>query len=74
VASLATAAFSPTAGSGGATYRGGFGCSGSGPSFWTAQTPDQIIDLNGGSTGSLDFFDVAVAISLAFHMWVDFME
>jgi hypothetical protein len=74
VTALATAGGAPTAGSGGGTYKGGFGCSGSSPSFWTAQTMDQWIDLPGAGAGSVDLYSVAVALSLAFHWWLDFME
>jgi hypothetical protein len=74
LAAAATAGGAPTAGTGGGTYKGGFGCSGSGPSFWTAQTPDQMIDMAAGYAGSMDLYSVAVALSLAFHWWVDFLE
>lgn len=74
LAALATAAGAPTAGSGGGTYKGGFGCSGSSPAFWTPQTVDQMIDMIGGYAGSCDLNSVAVALSLAFHWWVNFLE
>lgn len=74
VTALATAAGAPTAGSGGGTYKGGFGCSGSSPAFWSPQTMDQWIDMAGAYAGSLDLNSVAVALSLAFHWWVDFLE
>lgn len=75
LAALATAGGgAPSAGSGGGTYKGGFGCSGSGPSFWTAQTPDQMIDMIGAYAGSLDLNSLAVAVSLVFDYWIDFLE
>ncbi len=74
LAALATAATLPTAGTGGGTYKGGFGCSGSGSSFWTAQTPDQAIEMAGGYAGSVDLNSVAIPVSLAFDWWVDFVE
>jgi hypothetical protein len=74
VVALATAGGAPTAGSGGGTYKGGFGCSGSSPAFWSPQTMDQWIDMAGAYGGSLDLYSVAVALSLAFHWWVDFLE
>ena len=73
-ASSATAAATPTPGSGGATYKGGFGCSGSGPAFWTAQTPDQMIEMAAGYAGSVDMYSAAAALNLAFQWWVDFLE
>lgn len=75
VVALATAGGgAPTPGSGGGTYKGGFGCSGSSPSFWTAQTMDQWIDMAGAYVGSLDLYSTAVAVSLGFHWWLDFLE
>jgi hypothetical protein len=74
VASSATAAGAPTAGTGGGVIRGGFGSSGSGPSFWSPQTPDQVIDMAAGYAGSTDLYSAAVAVSLAFHWFVDFIE
>lgn len=73
-ASAATAGGAPTAGTGGGTYKGGFGCSGSGPAFWTAQTPDQMIEMAAAYAGSVDLYSAAVALSLAFQWWVDFLE
>lgn len=73
-AALTAPLSAPTIGTGGLFYRGGFGCSGSSPSFWTAQTMDQWIDLDGAYGGSLDFMSVAVALSLAFHYWIQFLE
>jgi len=74
VAAQATAAGAPTAGSGGATIKGGFGCSGSGPSFWTPPTSDQAVDAPAGYAGSIDLFSAAVAVSLPYHWYLDFLE
>lgn len=63
-----------TPGSGGGTYKGGFGCSGSGPSAWTAVTPDQAVDLPAGGTGSVDLCSVATPLSILFDWWWDFIE
>lgn len=62
------------AGSGGGTYKGGFGCSASGPSAWTAVTPDQAVEMAAGYAGSCDFYSVATPLSINFDWWIDFLE
>lgn len=62
-------------GSGGPTYRGGFGCGASGPGGWTAATPDAMLGLEAGYAGSLDVSSIATpAVSFAFDLDVEFQE
>ncbi len=63
-----------SAGSGGGTYRGGCGCSASGPGGWTAQTLDQAKDMIAGYAGSMDLCSLATPLSLAFDWWWEFLE
>lgn len=63
-----------TPGSGGGTYKGGFGCSASGPSAWTAVTPDQAVEMAAGYAGSCDLYSVATPLSINFDWWLDFLE
>lgn len=61
-------------GSGGLTYRGGIGFGAAGPNSWTATTPDAGIQLDGGSTGSIDIFSISGTASLLYSFWEEFSE
>ena len=63
-----------TSGTGGVLYKGGFGCSASGPSAWTAVTPDQAVEMAAGYAGSIDLFSLATPLNVNFDWWVDFLE
>jgi hypothetical protein len=69
-----TAGATPTAGSGGGTYRGGCGMSGSGPGAWTAANPDAYIDQAAGSAGSVDWYSLAPVVSMNFNWWMEVGE
>lgn len=66
-AAAATAAYRPTAGSGGGTIILAFGCGAAGPGGWTAPTPDHAIGLDAGSAGSISGDDASGTASLNFE-------
>jgi hypothetical protein len=55
-----------TPGTGGGTYRGGIGFSGSGPGLWVANTFDSWIDMDGGYAGSLDIYSLSGTASVPY--------
>jgi len=63
-----------TAGSGGGTYRGGFGMGASGPGGWVAANPDAAIEQAAGSSGSVDLYSLSGTASLSYDFWVEFQE
>lgn len=63
-----------TPGSGGPTYRGGIGFSGSGPSGWTAANPDAALQMDGGYAGSLDLYSVSGVASMLYSLWQEHQE
>jgi hypothetical protein len=63
-----------TPGSGGPTYRGGFGFSGSGPGGWTAANPDAAILLPGSDGGSYDLYSISGTASMLYEFWLEHSE
>lgn len=66
-ASSATAAYRPTAGSGGGTVVAAFGCGAAGPGGWVAPNQDSMIGLNAGDAGSISGDDASGTASLNFE-------
>lgn len=63
-----------SSGSGGPTYRGGFGFGGSGPGGWVAATPDAALTQPGGGAASFDLFSVSGTASMLYEFWQEHME
>jgi hypothetical protein len=63
-----------TAGSGGGTYRGGFGFSGSGPGGWTAANPDAGLTMSAGYAGSHDLYSISGTASMLYEFQVENQE
>lgn len=62
------------AGSGGGTYRGGFGFGASGPGGWVAANPDAVILQPGSATSSIDMTSISGTASLAFDWFFEHGE
>ncbi len=73
-ASKATAAYTPTAGSGGGTNHLAFGCGAAGPGGWIPESPDAMPTIEGGSADSLDLYHASGTTSLNFEQSVTFIE
>jgi hypothetical protein len=72
-AGQATAGVTP--GTGGPVLQLVFGCSASGPGAWSAlNNPDVAPCLEGSANNSVDFFNIAGAVSLVFELSCDLME
>jgi hypothetical protein len=63
-----------TPGTGGGTYRGGFGFSGSGPGGWVAATPDASLTLGGNDAGSYDLYSISGNPSMNYEFWAEHSE
>jgi hypothetical protein len=61
-------------GSGGPTYRGGFGFGASGPGGWVAANPDAVLLQPGSATASYDIESISGTASLAWEGWCEFSE
>jgi hypothetical protein len=61
-------------GSGGGTYRSGFGFGASGPGGWVAANPDASLTMVGGYAGSLDLYSISGTASLLYSFWVEAQE
>jgi hypothetical protein len=57
-----------TSGTGTAAFRGGAGCSGSGPGGWSALNPDDGIVLDGGGDKSVDLYSASGLASLNYEV------
>lgn len=73
-ASKCTAAFTPTAGSGGGTYGVQIGCGAAGPGGWVAPNADSVYLLEGGSAHSLDAISASGTASLVHDVALEVVE
>lgn len=73
-ASKCTAAYTPTAGSGGGTIPLAITYGAAGPGGWTAPNPDAAPLLEGGGAHSLDAYSFSGTASLVHYTGMDVME
>ena len=73
-AAKCTAAFSPTAGSGGGTYSLAFGCGAGGPGGWQAADDQGCIVLESGYAGSQDLYSISGTASLPHDVMAEVAE
>lgn len=69
-----TAAASVTAGTGGPTFLGSFGCGGGGPGGWAAKNPDNLYTLEGSATQSIGLWSVSGVASMVWEGNTTFQE
>lgn len=73
-AAKCTAAYGPTAGSGGGTYQLAIGCGAAGPGGWVAPNPDSMIVLEAASGDSLDVYNASGTTSLNYEESLEIQE
>lgn len=69
-----TAAASVTAGTGGPTFLGAFGCGGGGPGGWAAKNPDDVYALEGSANQSIGLWSVSGVASMVWEGTTTFQE
>ena len=69
-----TAAASVTAGTGGPTFLGSFGCGGGGPGGWAAKNPDDLYTLEGSATQSIGLWSNSGVASMVWEGTTSFQE
>lgn len=69
-----TAAYTPTAGSGGGLYHLEIGCGAGGPGGWTAPNQDSLKVLESGYAGSFDVYSAAGTVSLVHGLSLETVE
>lgn len=73
-AAKCTAAYSPTAGSGGGAYHLSIGCGAAGPGGWVAPNPDAVLLQESAAASSLDAYSASGTASLIHELSFEVVE